>query len=150
MKKLAAVLLSPWVLYGVALIVFAALVWIFGPALGGGGYYPLEPALPRLVLIGFVLFLYVAINLRRTLRARARERALIQAMAKPEPEADPDAVATGEELALVGERLRDALTTLRGSKKRGVFGATYLYDLPWYMFIGPPAPARPRHWCIPG
>ena len=142
MKKLAAVLLSPWVLYGVALIVFAALVWIFGPALGGGGYYPLEPALPRLVLIGFVVFLYVAINLRRTLRARARERALIQAMAKPEPEADPDAVATGEELALVGERLRDALTTLRGSKKRGVFGATYLYDLPWYMFIGPPGAGK--------
>ncbi len=142
MKKLAAVLLSPWVLYGIAVAVFAALVWLFGPALGSSGVYPLEPELTRIVLIGFVLFLYIVLNLRRTLRARARERALIAAMAKPDAAPDPDAVATGEELALLGERLRDALTTLRGSKKRGVFAGAYLYDLPWYMFIGPPGAGK--------
>ena len=142
MKTIAAILLSPWVLYGLAVAVFGVLVWMFGPAIGIGGTYPLEPELTRIVLIGFAVFMYLAINLRRTLRARARERQLIAAMAKPDAAPDPDAVATGEELAVLGERLREALTTLRGSKKRGMFAGAYLYDLPWYMFIGPPGAGK--------
>ncbi len=140
MKKIVAILLSPWVLYGIAVTVFGLLAWFFGPALGSGGYFPLEAVLTRLVLIGFVVFLYLAVNIRRVRRARARERKLIEDISKPE--ADPDAVASSEEIALLGERLREALTTLRSIRKRGPFSSTYLYELPWYMFIGPPGAGK--------
>ncbi len=140
MRKLAAILLSRWLLSGLAVLALCLLVWFFGPAIGANGTYPFEPALTRIVLIAAVVFLWFGANLRRTLRNRARERKLIEGMAKAEP--DPAATATAEEIAALGERLRTALGTLRRTRKRGLFQSSYLYELPWYMFIGPPGAGK--------
>ena len=143
MKKIASILLSAWLLSGIAVAALCLLVWFFGPALGYGLTYPLEPVLNRSVVIFAALLVWFAINWRRTSKSRARERALIQAMVTPGTEAhDPDAAASAEEVALLGDRLKEALTTLKGSKKRGLFGGSYLYELPWYMFIGPPGAGK--------
>ena len=142
MKKVASVLLSAWVLSGIAVLALCLLVWFFGPLIGSGIYYPFEPAFPRWLLIGVLALVWFVVNLRRTQKARARERKLMEGMTKPEVVVDPDQTATAEEVALLGERLRDAITTLRGSKKRGLFRGSYLYELPWYMFIGPPGAGK--------
>ena len=142
MKKVASVLLSAWVLSGIAVLALCLLVWFFSPLIGSGIYYPFEPAFPRWLLIGVLVLVWFVVNLRRTQKARARERKLMEGMTKPEVVVDPDQTATAEEVALLGERLRDAITTLRGSKKRGLFRGSYLYELPWYMFIGPPGAGK--------
>jgi type VI secretion system protein ImpL len=142
MKKIASVLLSAWLLSGIAVAVVCLLVWFFGPAIGYGLTYPLEPVLNRSVVIAALLLVWFVINFRRTKKNRAREKALIDGMAKPEVAPDPDATASAEEVALLGDRLKEALSTLRGTKKRGLFGGGYLYDLPWYMFIGPPGAGK--------
>ena len=44
------------------------------------------------------------------------------------------------------ERMKDALATLKtasGSK------SGYLYDLPWYVIIGPPGAGKTTRWSIP-
>jgi len=142
MKKIMSFLLSATVVSGLAVLLLCLVVWFFGPMAGYGGTYPLEPELTRIVLIGAVVVFWLLMTWRRVRRARARERALIEGMAKPAP-VDPDVTASAEEVALMGERLRDALTTLRSTKKRGLLsGGNYLYDLPWYMFIGPPGAGK--------
>lgn len=144
MKKIASILLSAWVISGLAVLALCLVIWFFSPLLGYGLVYPMEPTLPRAVLIGVILCVWFIVNLRRTRKARARERALIDAMVKPVDAApNPDETASAEEIAAMGERLRDALTTLRSSRKRKWYqGSDYLYDLPWYIFIGPPGAGK--------
>ena len=143
MKKIGAILLSAWVLSGLAVLALCLLAWFFGPMLGYGLVYPLEPVLPRGVLITVIVLLWFTVNLRRWRKARAREAKLIAAMVKEEPVVDPDETASAEEVAALRDRLRDALTTLRSSRKRKWYaGGNYLYDLPWYMFIGPPGAGK--------
>ncbi|WP_037230096.1 type VI secretion system membrane subunit TssM [Roseobacter sp. GAI101] len=81
----------------------------------------------RAGLIGAVLLvLLVAMVLRRRKRKRAA-RSLEQSLVASQ-------VGDGEVLA---ERMQDALAQL---KKSG--GATALYDLPWYVMIGPPGAGK--------
>ncbi len=142
MKKITSVLLSAWVLSGLAVLALCLLVWFFGPLVGSGVYYPFEPAFPRWVLIGGLVFFWFLLNWRRYSKARKRDRQLMADMTKPDVVVDPDSTATAEEVALLGDRLREAMTTLRGSRKRGLLRGSYLYELPWYMFIGPPGAGK--------
>ena len=58
--------------------------------------------------------------------------------------ADPDASSPRPRKSHCwATRLRDALTTLRQARtSAGSSRRTYLYDLPWYMFIGPPGAGK--------
>ncbi len=142
MKKIGSVLFSRWVLSGLAVLVLCLIVWFFGPLAGSGIYFPLEPVFPRAVLIGVLVLVWLALNWRRTSKARARERNMVASLAAPAAP-DPDQLASAEELALLGTRLRDALVTLRQARHKKWFQpGTYLYDLPWYMFIGPPGAGK--------
>ncbi len=142
MKKIGAILLSRWVLSGLAVLVLCLAIWFFGPLLGSGVSYPLEPVLPRAVMVGVLAFLWFVLNWRRHVKERARDRKLIAAVTEPTP-ADPDETATAEEMAEVRDRLRDALATLRTSRRRRWWQrGAHLYELPWYMFIGPPGAGK--------
>ena len=81
----------------------------------------------RAAVIGGILFciaLFYGLRWRRRRKqAQALEDSLLQ-----EPVGDASVLA---------ERLRDALAKL---KKAG--GKNYLYDLPWYVIIGPPAAGK--------
>ncbi len=142
MKKIAAFLLSAWVVSGLAVLVLCALIWFFGPLLGYGIFFPLEPVFPRTMLIAVLALAWLIANWRRTAKARAREQKMVASLAAPPPP-DANQVASAEELALLGSRLRDALSTLRTTRQRRWWqSGTYLYDLPWYMFIGPPGAGK--------
>ncbi len=156
MKAVLAVLLSRAVLSGLAVLVLCALVWFLGPLLGTGTTFPLEPAFTREVLIAALVLVWAVLTLRRWRKARARERKLLEGLARTEAApVDPDQTAGAEEVALLGERLRTAMTALRGGRRRNPFRPSHLYDLPWYLFIGPPGagkttalrtPACPSRW----
>ena len=81
----------------------------------------------RATLIGLIVFIVL---LRWILRWRSRRKAA-QAL---EEELMPEPVGDGE---VLNERMTEALAKL---KKSG--GKTYLYDLPWYVIIGPPGAGK--------
>lgn len=114
-----------WTYAILGLIAFAAAVWWGGPMTGWG---PLVSVFWRLVIIGIVVAIFAIITFikwrRRVRAAREIEAALIP----PEPEGD------GKVLA---EKMQDAMGVLKKSS-----GASYLYDLPWYVIIGPPGAGK--------
>ena len=119
---------NPWlrrILIVLGLIGLVAAIWFGGPMTGIDA---LALVWVRLTIIGTILGLILLIwfiRWRRRVRAAAQlEEAMIPAV----PEGD------GRVLA---ERMSEALATL---KKSG--GSTYLYDLPWYVIIGPPGAGK--------
>lgn len=125
-----------WVRTGFGAALLAAIVWVFGPLFGFGPLHPLEGMLARSLAVTLIAAGWAIENLLHALRDRRTDRALVRDVAA----ADPDAHATAEETALLAERLRQALATLRRARLGG--GRRPLYQLPWYMFIGPPGAGK--------
>ncbi len=112
-------------------LIFAALVWFAGPIIFIGDAQPFESVWLRLLIV-LVLFAIVGASIAyRIIKRRKAAKALEQAMiAAPPDETDAPVIA---------EKMQDALATLK--KSAGKSG-NYLYDLPWYLIIGPPGAGK--------
>jgi type VI secretion system protein ImpL len=128
---------SHWFRTGIGVVMLCIMIWFFGPLLGLGQAHPLDSETARIVVILILLMLWLVLNLIQTVRAIRKEKHLVDDVAKPEP--DEAATASAAEVDELGKRLKDALHTL---KKAKLGGGKRLYQLPWYMFIGPPGAGK--------
>ena len=115
------------------------LVWYIGPLLAFAGVEPLQSEGRRWWLIALLFALWLLYLIVAAIRQRLRNRRLMEQLdAGPEPPADPAKAASAEELQTLRERFEQALATLKQSEGRRGFGGRWVYQLPWYLIIGPP------------
>ncbi|MYZ50269.1 type VI secretion system membrane subunit TssM [Propylenella binzhouense] len=112
------------------LLAFALVVWFAGPLIGFAGVRLFEPVWVRLAIIGVAFAIAAIVFGIRYWRRRKAERALEAALVDQEAE-DGDG-------KILGERMQEALATLKRSSGR----SSYLYELPWYVIIGPPGAGK--------
>jgi len=129
-----------WVEALMVACVLAIVVWFFGPLLGLGSLHPLTSTFARIIAIIVIFMLWLIFILVQERRERKKEKELEEGVTK-EAEADPAAAASAEEVALLSERLKEALHALKHAKLGGR-SRRHLYQLPWYMFIGPPGAGK--------
>ncbi|WP_267359722.1 MULTISPECIES: type VI secretion system membrane subunit TssM [unclassified Methylobacterium] len=126
--------LQAWI-WRAALIVgglcLSGLIWWGGPLLAFADARPLEAAWPRLLLCCLVLGGVAAAIGWTWYQRRKATRVLQTEIAGADAEASDGTV--------LQERMTDALATLK--KARGGKSG-YLYDLPWYVIIGPPGAGK--------
>ena len=125
----------------VSAVVISLLIWFFGPLLGLGRFHPLSTVFERVITISALVLLFVIISLIHELREKKREKELEEGLAEGEHEKDPSEEASAEEIALLSERMKEALAQLKKAKLGGKSRRS-LYQLPWYMFIGPPGSGK--------
>lgn len=155
MRKLLSLLWQPLLFVLLALLVLSVLIWWMGPLVRIGALAPLASELARALLIGALVLLVLGRYLWRRWRARSASRQLAEELVKPEPvpaTALPDAAA--EEQKLLAERFAEAIQTLRKMRLQqaggkpgwrdwlSISGGSYLYELPWYVFIGAPGSGK--------
>ncbi|CAN7214119.1 type VI secretion system membrane subunit TssM [Variovorax sp. LjRoot84] len=153
MKKLFGWLFHPLLLTALALVVVALLIWWIGPLIKIGALAPLESELARAVLIGIIVLLVVLRAVYRRWRTRKASQHLTDGLMKA-PTAQPAAAADNGEQKVLNTRFTEAVATLKqmrlhaAGKKPGwrdwlsLSGGSYLYDLPWYVFIGAPGAGK--------
>lgn len=107
------------------LILFSVAVWLGGPMTGWPPLFRVDLRVAIIAVPWVIYLLVIGIRWRRRVRAA---RALEAALTPEEP------VGDGKVLA---EKMDAALATLRKSG-----GAAYLYELPWYVIIGPPGAGK--------
>src|SRR5436305_3761281 len=121
-----------WIAFSiVGALVLAALVWLAGPLVSIGDVQPFEGVFTRVVII-VVILLIVGGSIAWRIIARRRAAAAIEAAMTKTAEEESDA-------PVLREKMEDALATLRRSGKSS---ASALYDLPWYLIIGPPGAGK--------
>ena len=135
-ERLYQVVYSKWFRTLLGFIFLAVLVWFFGPLLGIGQMHPLDSQIVRIVVIGVLMVIWLVMNLVRELSNAKKDRGLTDAVVAAPP--DPDKTASAEEVAALQSRLKQALADLKKAK----LGGKRLYQLPWYMFIGPPGAGK--------
>ncbi|MBA1147254.1 type VI secretion system membrane subunit TssM [Ectothiorhodospiraceae bacterium WFHF3C12] len=131
MRRVLALLRSGVFLGCVAVLLLGLLVWFLGPYLGFGDTRPLSGVVARVVTIVLLAacLAAVAVAVLRWYRARQANRRL---RAEITGQAEED--AAGQELR---QRFEEAITFLRRSGKGGD-----LYELSWYVIIGPPGAGK--------
>ncbi|MBT9373084.1 type VI secretion system membrane subunit TssM [Rhizobium sp. CSW-27] len=113
-----------------AAVALTLVVWFAFPLIAFAGIAPFESAWFRLALIITIWALMIGILAYRHWQGRRAQAALEAAIAVEDKVADDS-----EQLA---ERMNDALATLRKASST----RNFLYDLPWYVIIGPPGTGK--------
>ena len=123
------------------LLVLAWLIWSAGDAIVVQERRPLGSAGARIGLIVLLALLLCAWEALRRLRAWRANRALLEAIGRGSAS---NAALAQREVAELERRFGDALATLRNARFDGAPGGGrhYLYQLPWYVFIGAPGSGK--------
>jgi type VI secretion system protein ImpL len=134
------------------LLILSAVVWFIGPIIAIGELRPFAPEWVRWSIIGVIWLLWFIKLLIRWWRERNVNAALLGQLAKMQSSARPnDGQAAGaEEVAELNKRFKDAAEILKKTRftstEKGGFlsglSKQYVYQLPWYAFIGAPGSGK--------
>ncbi len=143
MKGLLRFLTQKWLISTIGLIALVLLIWFGGPYLGLGEARPLVSSFNRLVVVFVVVLVWGLNNLRLQVKASKANNQMIDQLAVP-AQAPLEVIedASVEELNILKERFEQALQRLKKTSFHGKFGKQYLYELPWYIIIGPPGSGK--------
>jgi len=116
-----------------AVIALCAVIWFVLPLVAVAGIEPFDNPWLRLALMGLVLAIYFGWLAYRIYKHGQSARALAENIAVQEPEDD------GSDAVVLADKMRDALLTLKGSRQAK---GDFLYELPWYLIVGPPGAGK--------
>ena len=121
-------------------LAFGLVVWFLGPIIGIAGAYPLAGVMARIIALGVIalgaLFAILMILLRRARKEKSMAEDIVESVDDDTGENDNELVKA--ELGELKDKLKEALGALRKSK----MGGKSLYELPWYVMIGPPGAGK--------
>ncbi len=119
----------------------SACLWFLGGYVGIGDAHPFDGVTGRLVGLAVLWILALLVILLILTTKRRRDTDLAEDMAQaevPEPAGAPDDAVVAAELGEMRGKLKSAMLALRRSKA----GRRHLYEMPWYIIIGPPGAGK--------
>ncbi len=125
-------LTNRWLIGGLGVALLSLLIWFLGAYLGFGSVQPLASPWVRGGLIALLVAVWVALGL---LRRRRAKRASSQLGAEIVNQAQAE---SGQAVAELRRQFDEAIAFLRQSAGRGA----NLYELPWYVIVGPPGSGK--------
>ena len=117
-------------LYGIGFSSIAALIYLAGPLVSIGGYRPLETYIGREIAVLVVGALFASVMSIQWRRRKVATAKIAEGIAADKVEDDG---------GVLKDKMKDALATLKGASGAK---ADFLYDLPWYVLIGPPGSGK--------
>lgn len=130
-------------------VALGLVVWFAGPLLAFAGWHPLESVNARIATIVVLLVLWLGRHLLALARQKLFNRKLLDALA-PAPDRQEAGSQDAEDLRIVRERFAQALGIMRHTSlaakpslwTRLTGKQQFVYQLPWYIFIGPPGSGK--------
>jgi len=146
MKKIGRFFTNPIVISIIGLILVSLLIWFAGPhfKFGDTNTAPLASVVARLVTIMVVVAIWGLNNLRIQMRNNKNNQSLVSDLQSSNANAQQSATSeqAAEEVAQINERFTQALDTLKKLKFKGDGKNKALYELPWYIIVGPPGSGK--------
>jgi type VI secretion system protein ImpL len=152
-KKVLGWIFNRWTMTAVGLIAISLVIWYGGPLLALGEYRPLESSTARWITIALIVGIYLGRIIWRVVKAKATNSKLFDTLLRQAPAKPAVDVPGAEEIATLGSRFEEAMKVLQQArlggggdgKSSGFFARLskrYVYQLPWYMFIGAPGSGK--------
>jgi type VI secretion system protein ImpL len=155
MKTLCRILFHPAVLSFLGMIALALVIWFVFPLIAFANHEPFASPGVRLVLIILLVLFFLARALLRAWNARRKNAQLIDGLAASTSKETPPAnSAAASEAEILRKSFQDAMQVLKTSRASNAAhqgglsrllslgSSRYLYELPWYVFIGAPGSGK--------
>ncbi|MES9829090.1 MAG: type VI secretion system membrane subunit TssM [Candidatus Thiodiazotropha sp.] len=142
MRAILSIVKNRWFVAILGLIAISVIIWLVGPLIAIAGVEPLGSAIARLIAILLLMLIWVGMELRRFLTARKKNQQMLESVVGQKDQPQSFMRESDEEVEILGQRLDDAIRILKESKVGGKNNRQFLYQLPWYMFIGPPGSGK--------
>jgi len=129
---------STLVIHGIGLLAMSLVVWVVGPVIAVSGSYLLESNDSRILAISTLLVIWALKQIQRYVAAKNNNDQMIRALATD------DRSDIQAETSVITSRFEESLKILKDRNKatKGGKGQEYLYELPWYIIIGPPGSGK--------
>ncbi|SEA23392.1 type VI secretion system membrane subunit TssM [Microbulbifer marinus] len=143
MKRLRNFFTNKWTLGFIGLVALSMLIWFGASYIKFGSDNTTLSYGVRATLIVFLFAIWLVWNLSQWLVERRQNRALINEIEESQQnDVDPDEERSREELSTLSSRFREAMEVLRKARFKSDRGSVSLYQLPWYIIIGPPGSGK--------
>ena len=136
MKNFLRKVFNPLVLGILGLLALSAIVWWVLPLIAFGENRPFDSVWVRLGLLVLMWGLWGGVLAWKAHQRRKTNAALLQGLG-----AGPS--ASDKEAQVLATRFNEAVQRLKAAKGGSFFGGgQYLYELPWYVFVGAPGSGK--------
>ncbi|MFV1982592.1 MAG: type VI secretion system membrane subunit TssM [Thiohalomonadales bacterium] len=144
MDKLSSIFKNRIVVAILGLIALSLLIWFLGPGIkfGSNNFAPLGGEVTRLVFIIILIIAWGLNNLRIVSRDKKNNDEFVTDLQANQNNNDFTDEQSVDEIELISDRFKDALETLKKLKFKGNGNKKALYELPWYIIIGPPGSGK--------
>ncbi|MEO1082177.1 MAG: type VI secretion system membrane subunit TssM [Pseudomonadota bacterium] len=139
MKKLGKLIRNRWFVAVVGFAALGALIWFAGPQIAVSGQVPLASPMARLFFFACCLAIWALNLLRVELSVKRANAGLLRDAAGAAGQNEAERLSR-EEVDVLTQRFDEALQVFRKSA-RGK-GRPNVYELPWYIVIGPPGAGK--------
>jgi len=133
-----AVLKNKWFLAFIGLLLLALIVWFGGPYIAIADAKPFESVLGRLIAVLVLVASYALLVTIGQLRSKQASQRLAAGVANQPDSGGSLQSIHGSEARQLRKRFEEATEALKKSKS----GGRNLYELPWYIIIGPPGSGK--------
>jgi len=146
MKKIIEFFKNKIVISLIGLLALSILIWFIGPMIkfGEDNSAPLGSSTARLIAIIILVVLWGLNNLRVQLMDKKQNDDLLGDLESNQESLvlDGSDDQSSEEMHQMNQRFSEALGTLKKLKFKGKGSKKALYELPWYIIIGPPGSGK--------
>ncbi|WP_309644008.1 type VI secretion system membrane subunit TssM [Phenylobacterium sp.] len=138
-QGLGRIRIPRWTMVVLGAVMLAILVWFVGPLIGIAKWTPLASWWVRLIVIALMALGVGGYYALREVR-RGRENARMMAELGPSTETAPSDDYSAEDIKAMNERAKEALEMMRTTRIGK--NREFVYELPWYLIIGPPGAGK--------
>lgn len=140
MKRLVTILTNKIFLGLLGVILIGLVIWFGADFVKFGEDNATLSISMRLILILGVLLIWLIAQLVSLLLTYRRNQGLAKELSQPA--ADPDAEKAGQEVEALNKRFAEGMAVLKKARFDSANGRVSLYQLPWYIIIGPPGSGK--------
>ncbi|MFT7559573.1 MAG: type VI secretion system protein ImpL [Flavobacteriales bacterium] len=145
MFRVQKILANRWVLGIVGLIALSCILWFGLNYIKFGQENTTVSSNTRIILISVIWCIWFIWRIATALAERQKNSGLVADIQKNEEkvkQVNPDDERTEEESSVMLERFNDAMSVLKKSRFGVGSSSKSLYQLPWYIIIGPPGAGK--------
>lgn len=129
---------SKWAISLIGLIALSLLIWFGGPLIAVAGREPFSDQVSRLLTILFLTFLWAIVTIYQINKDKRSNEENVNSLLNVNVE-EKDKKGIDDEISILRERISKAISILKTSP---LLKGRSIYELPWYVMIGPPGTGK--------